>query len=404
MNVANNVSVDAAELAAINAAVAAKQAGAVLPLTFTTDGSTGIASTTMVNVTLYDKGPVTPPGPCNEFIAANDFVWAISTGSLTDVIAKQLSGVFATDVNGLPMNVTNNVSVNAAELAAINAGQAGNTFNLTFTTDGSTGVASSVTVIVTLYDNGPTTPPGPGDEFIAANDFNWRISAGNLTQASAKQSSKVVAIGANGLKMNVTDNVSASAADLAVINAGQVGNTYTLTFTTDGSTGVPSTVIVNVTLAAAGSGGGGSGGATIVQPQSGNQSVQPTQPSQPSQPSQPTEPGKGDEDPQEPTDQRTFRTTYSLLGILLLVLAILLAAVEGLRIYKQQKKEKKSNDDKSIIYRALVIVAAVAVIVAFFIMYSFSGSVVYYNLMFDAALIVIFVIESIFFLKNGRLI
>ena len=259
MDVTNNVSVDATELAAINTAVAAGQKGAVLPLTFETDGSSGgTPSNVTVSVTLYSNGPTPPPGAGDEFIFANDFMWGISTGSLSDAVSKQLSGVVATGADGSLMDMTNNVSVNATELAAINiavaAGQKGAVLPLTFETDGSSGGApSNVTVNVTLYDHGPTPPPGPGDEFIFANNFIWGITSGSLSGAVSKQLSGVTATGATGSPMNVTDNVSVDATQLTAINtaitAGQKGAVLPLTFTTDGSSGgTASSVTVYVTL------------------------------------------------------------------------------------------------------------------------------------------------------------
>lgn len=248
-----NVSADSAELADINAAIAAGQQGTVWPLTFTTDGASGTASSTTVLVTLYDNGP-TPPVVGNEHVVGNNFNWGISTGSMTDADALILSNALATSAQGTQMDLTH-VSVNAIELADINAaiaaGQKGTVWPLTLDTDASTGTPASATVYVTLFDNGPANPPAVGSEHIVGNDFNWGISTGDLDEASAKILSLVTAKSPQGVTLDPSQ-IQIDATELAAINdaiaAGQKDTTWPLTFTTSGATGTPVSTTVQVSL------------------------------------------------------------------------------------------------------------------------------------------------------------
>ena len=248
-----NVSADSAELADINAAIAAGQQGTVWPLTFTTDGASGTASSTTVLVTLYDNGP-TPPVVGNEHVVGNNFNWGISTGSMTDADALILSNALATSAQGTQMDLTH-VSVNAIELADINAaiaaGQKGTVWPLTLDTDASTGTPASATVYVTLFDNGPANPPAIGSEHIVGNDFNWGISTGDLDEASAKILSLVTAKSPQGVTLDPSQ-IQIDATELAAINdaiaAGQKDTTWPLTFTTSGATGTPVSTTVQVSL------------------------------------------------------------------------------------------------------------------------------------------------------------
>ena len=250
----SHVDASVADLAAINAAIAAGQKGTTWPLTFTTDGSTGASAAATILVTLFDNGPQGPLPSGAEHVVGNDFNWGISTGALDEASAEILGRVAATSATSAPLALSH-VDASAADLAAINAaiaaGQKNTTYPLTFTTDGSTGTASSVTIQVTLYDNGPQGPMPSGAEHVVGNDFNWGISTGALDEVSAEILGCITATSATGSPLALS-HVSASAADLAAINAGSAGETYPLTFTTDGSTGTASSAIINVTLFDAG--------------------------------------------------------------------------------------------------------------------------------------------------------
>jgi hypothetical protein len=355
-------------------------------------------------VYIYDTGPTNPPILGEEYIVANDFGWSPATGPghlITDAEAKFLSGVIATGATGYPLNVTNNITVDATELAdihiAIGANDVGSKWPLTFTTDGSTGPASSVTINVTLYDNGPPNPPVPGSEFIVANDFSWFISLGNLTDLPALTQSKTIATDANGKRMDLSSNVIVDATELLLITdaivARQSGTTWPLTFTTDGSTGPSSSVTVIVTLTTR-TGGSGTGNATVIPNNTNN-----TTPSQPQDPQQPTP-----ERPAGPTEREpevAGKGTWSLLSILLLIMSVLLALAKLPRIYKTRQLRKGNKitaeiEKPILIFQGLVIVASIVLIIAFFLLYSFKGAMAIF-LAYDLILLIIFVIEAIFF-------
>ena len=248
------VIVDPLQLAAINTAITAGVKGVVLPLTFTTPGTSGTAASVIVSVTLYDNGPAGPLVPGAEHIVGDDFNWGISTGALGDAAAKQLAGILAKDADGARIDLSL-VIVDPLQLAAINtaitAGVKGVVLPLTFTTPGTSSTAASVTVSVTLYDNGPAGPLVPGAEHIVGNDFNWGISTGAIDGDTAKILSNVVATDTNRLPIDLVD-VTVDATELAAINAAIVawlsGATLPLTFTSGGLTGDAATTTITVTL------------------------------------------------------------------------------------------------------------------------------------------------------------
>ncbi len=165
----SSVTVDAAQLAAINAAIAeGDRSGNPYPLTFTTPGG----DTVTIEVMLYDAGGPSTPGV--ESIFANGFHHPVIEGAISASDAFVRAQVVAFDSNGdaIPVPVgtmpfaPGQVTVDAVQLAAINAAVAanddsGNPYPLTFIAPGGT----SVTVNVVLIKTDPgEIPTGEGSE------------------------------------------------------------------------------------------------------------------------------------------------------------------------------------------------------------------------------------------------
>ncbi|MDR1291822.1 MAG: InlB B-repeat-containing protein [Clostridiales Family XIII bacterium] len=271
---ASLLDVDAGELTDINTAIAAGQRDTVWPLTFRTPDSTK----TTVNVTLYDNGPTDPPVPGAEHIVGNDFGWGISSGPIDVAAAGILANVKATSGAGGNLDMSH-VTVAAIDLVTINVavseGLRGSSHPLTFTTDGLSGAPASVTVQVTLYDEGPVTPPAIGAEYIVGNNFTWSVLDGALDDGKVKQHSAALATGADGFLMDL-GKVGLDSTQLAAINtaiaARNAGAVLPLTLTTDGSTGDPASVAIRVTLTDRYTilydGNGNTGGAALMDGQS----------------------------------------------------------------------------------------------------------------------------------------
>ncbi|MDR1014369.1 MAG: InlB B-repeat-containing protein [Coriobacteriales bacterium] len=233
----NTIIVDPAQRNAINTAIAARETG-TFPLRFTeiSDGRSVV-----VAVRLYDRlGPEVPPSG-SPWIAASDFELYAGWALLDDAAAKGFSYVQARTATGAAVALSS-VTVDTAERDAIRDVQAAGAsalLPLTFSyTEGST---YSVTVNVRIYAPTPPQPPvpGPGETFIAADDFEYGIrhsdgsAADDLDEAVARQLSYARARSANGIPQPAA-NISADAAGLAAINAGIASESvgfYDLAFT-----------------------------------------------------------------------------------------------------------------------------------------------------------------------------
>ena len=224
----DKVTVDATELAAINAAIANEDVdNNTWPLTFTTPG--GASITTMVS--LYNNVNPNPPQPGVEVIAANDFNVGMNNGNLDAALAKELSRVLAIDEFSTAIP-TASINVLQADLDVINAAiaakdKSGNPFDLTLTTPGGT----SVLVKVTLVDK--SNPPIAGQAKIGANDIHYGIDQGNMDEDLAKYLSQVMAQDGTGKKIDIND-ITVNALELAAINDAidaKASGSYNLTFT-----------------------------------------------------------------------------------------------------------------------------------------------------------------------------
>ncbi|MFV0362877.1 MAG: InlB B-repeat-containing protein [Suipraeoptans sp.] len=186
---------DAAELAAINAAITAGTMGE-FPLTFYTGDYDGVdGDKVTITVTLTEKGTVVA-GQDN--VGATSFPYAVynsetdrtESPDITADKAKELAKAWATDDEFNALDV-DDIDVDSAELAAINAAKSamaadGNdytgptTFPLTFTSpDGD----SSITIDVDLTDFVKVDPSS--GNVLSANDARYHVADGNLTDAQA---------------------------------------------------------------------------------------------------------------------------------------------------------------------------------------------------------------------------
>ncbi|MDR3365073.1 MAG: hypothetical protein LBS91_09070, partial [Clostridiales Family XIII bacterium] len=218
-----------ASLAALKAAVDAGTKGAV-SVTFQTpyraEYPNAQASKT-VTIKLFDEG-----GDPEESIYANDFIYGIGSGQIGEAQAKAYAKAAAFDADGTAIDA-GDILITAAQLAAINTaisnkGKSGNPYPLTFSTKGQTGAAASVTIDVTLYDEGSN-----GETAIAANNFSYGCDEPTFTGAIAKELSRAIATDGDGNAQPLAD-ITANPADIGIIEtaraAGQTG-VYSLTFT-----------------------------------------------------------------------------------------------------------------------------------------------------------------------------
>ena len=402
-NITSTVIVDptGTEISDINDAIAAGLNGTVWPLTFDTDGLSGTAASITINVLVYDKGGPLPPTRGNESIVANDFGWAIPAGLVSVPDTLFLSGVLAKGADGF-MNITGTVVVDptGTEIAAINdainGSRTGTVWPLTFETDGLSGPLASVTINVSLYDNGGPLPPTPGLESIVANNFTWVVTAGSLDDNTSKNRSKVIATDANGRRMNI-NTVLVDPTELFDINtaiaAKQINTTWPLTFETDGTTGPVANVTIIVTLAASPGSGTGYGNATVNNGSNSTTSVPNNTGNQ--------SPGIP-EQPREAEPPVVSKGNWSLISVLLLVLSMLLVVADAQRIYKaRQLKEDQKISIKAaksiLMFQAMVIVAAFVLVVAFFLLNEVTGNMTFFILKNDVILAAIFVVEAAFF-------
>ena len=209
--------VDQHQLISINDAIAGGEKDTTWPLTFSTPDGT----TTTVNVTLFDCGPKSPLLSGVEHIVGNNIKWGITTGVLDEPIAEFLSSATATSATGSALDLSY-VTANFTELDDINkavaAGQTGTTWPLTFTTSGLTGLVASVTVDVTLYDDGSASSPAADQPYIVANNFSWDFDKGVLSQDDAKNASSVAALSSLA-SVGSEGDISVDQGELAAINA-----------------------------------------------------------------------------------------------------------------------------------------------------------------------------------------
>jgi uncharacterized repeat protein (TIGR02543 family) len=235
-------------LANLKAAVNAGTKGAV-NVTFVTPYRAAYPdaqANTTVKITLFDGG-----SDPEESIYANHFNYGIGNGAISGAQAKAYAKALAFEEDGTAIDA-GDILVTASQLQAINTAianknKSGNPYPLTFSTKGETGAAASVTIGVTLYDE------GSGDAAINANDFSYGCNEPMFTGAIAKRLSRVTATDADGNTLPLSA-ITADAGDVAVIEAaraaGQTG-VYPLTFT-ESATG--KSVTVEVTLMDSGGG------------------------------------------------------------------------------------------------------------------------------------------------------
>ena len=228
---AGSLTVEQADLDAINAAIAAgDKSGNPFDLTFTAPGGTSVTA----KVTLFDH--INPPAAGQAKIVANDIHYGIDKGNMDDDLAKLLSQVAAINANGKKIDV-NDIDVDAADLQAINDAidaKENGTYPLTFTEPS----GEEVTIAVKLYDNNGIVPPAPGVEAIYGNDFSYGISSGVLNAADAKILADVYAHDNKGVAIAVA-SLDVKASDLAALNAAiaakdKSGNPFDLTFISPG--------------------------------------------------------------------------------------------------------------------------------------------------------------------------
>ncbi|MEA4923161.1 MAG: FctA domain-containing protein [Eubacteriaceae bacterium] len=221
----DNISVDAAQLKAINDAIAA---GTVkkLPLTFTYQPSVVSASVTKtIYVTLRDHGD--GAAQKEERITANDFCYGISLGQMSQYAARQLSFVAAIDADGNTID-TSSLIVDETTLGNINdellAGtiKAGDQRDLKFSTPNGT----ETTVTVTFKDAGTLVT---SKENISANNFEYGQDEAALTADKAKELASVSAVDKDGFPIDVKDLI--------------VDNTTLNSFNAQYKTAVPGTKI-----------------------------------------------------------------------------------------------------------------------------------------------------------------
>jgi LPXTG-motif cell wall-anchored protein len=244
----SNVAVDSAQLAAIKSG----EAGKSYSLTFANPTSPELTAT--VTVKIYDDGGTGEGANEKASIWANGFKLTKSQAEeLNENIAKLLAEVAATDASGADAYAT--VTADGAQLTAIKSGKAGRSYKLTFTNPVSPALTAIVTVRV--YDDGGTGgKPGPGGEptdpddpnllaSIFANGFSiTKADAGKLTANTAKAKAFVAATNATG--ENAYSAVAVDNAQLAAIKAGEIGKSYSLTFTNPTSPALTATVTVRI--------------------------------------------------------------------------------------------------------------------------------------------------------------
>jgi hypothetical protein len=222
-------------------------------------------------------------GTRKDVITAKDFSRGLDEGTLSDLdAAKALARVEAQYAGGGDI-ATAHIIVDSTELGAINtaigSGTKG-TFDLTFYTPGPSNLganpnfpgqdtAGSVTISVTLTDNGDSgigAPADPGDDVqsIYGSGFSYAIADGDISAAEAKYLAGILLYDTGGTLMSQGDAV-VDAAGLEALNArieakDKSGNPYDLRFETpDGE----SAITVKVTLFDEGESGGASGNTSI---------------------------------------------------------------------------------------------------------------------------------------------
>ncbi|MDR1775293.1 MAG: hypothetical protein LBS17_02365 [Actinomycetes bacterium] len=249
---ADGASVDADELAAINAAVAAGDVSHnTWPLTFT---APDYSAAVTVQVTLKQAGDANdaPNSGDVSSLAANNFSYGVNEPPLDAVTAVTYAGTVAHDIwgNRIPAG---DVVVDVDQLTSIQDAQdAGLTgaYPLTFATPDAT---AAVTVTVTLTESGVNmSGVGVGDH-ITANDFSYGADETTLTADIAKVLANVDALDADGnpiAREDIRVDADQLAALVDALDAGQTGE-LPLTFITPDDTQL--TVTVTVTQHGAGS-------------------------------------------------------------------------------------------------------------------------------------------------------
>lgn len=233
----DDISVDAAQLKDIVDGQHDKKLGDY-PLTFKSPDGTSITVT--VTLKSHGKGD---PGKASH-ITANDFIYGIDEGNLTDVKAKVRSLVKAADKDGNPIDPAN-ISVDADELAAINTDITANKtgdYPLSFSTPD--GVKVTVNVALRDHSKDPDINLGKGN--LGGNNFDYDNGNGKLTPDKAKELAKIVGKDVNGNDVPLSD-ITADQGNLDTVNDKIMNNepgTFPIKFT--GKDGAE--IVVNVTL------------------------------------------------------------------------------------------------------------------------------------------------------------
>ncbi len=196
----DDITVDQAQLDAINAAIAAGKVGPY-SLTYTTpDGTSSTSIVTLTNQGAGDPSTVatdTPNYDGTDRIGGNDFIYGIDQGQMSDEDSLLRGKVVARDADGNLID-PKDLTIDQTQLNAINKaiedGILGD-MPLTFTTPDGT----KTTITVTLTGHGASTPDDPattadeGTEVIAGNDFYHGIDQGPLTGDDIKHLGSVQA-------------------------------------------------------------------------------------------------------------------------------------------------------------------------------------------------------------------
>jgi len=180
-----------------------------------------------------------------EVLLASDFSFGKTEGELGADIAKLYANVSATDKFGDQI-LRDDIIVNANHLKAINEGLAtaksGDKFFLEFKTP-SGDTVKTVEVEIKDYGNADSE----GKYHITANDFTYGIDSGELSAATAKILSRVVATKGNegiGRGDIIVDSAGLEAINLLIEN--KVKENTTLAFYVTGENGIGTAVSINV--------------------------------------------------------------------------------------------------------------------------------------------------------------
>ena len=245
----SDIIADPADLEDINNAISDvnTKPGEKFPLHFTTPDGTKLK----VTVEIKSMGSEQVDG--YDQISANDFSYGISSGHLSEEVAKHLADVYATTGTGIPIKWETTGLLDADLLTPINEDidnkVAGTIHDLTFKTVDEFGfTVSTVTIKVTLTDEGSAIDKNqPSTDYIAANHFEHDVKSGAITADIAKELASVAAVDSNGKPIFV-ENIIVDSTELEKINnmvATGANDEFSLTFKT--ASGVEVTISVTLT-------------------------------------------------------------------------------------------------------------------------------------------------------------